>query len=720
MSEELTKKGYDKKGLVIGNYEYFDLGDTTLNQLKKIKIIPNRDYKEYGKRKPDGLLLDRRDKKNIRVLCVVEHKDYSDFNTDDKKKSAIEQCNDLCQELHAQIGIATDYTSFIWFNPNETQNNCYTDKTTNKKRGYTIIKKPDGADLIDEFDLRDQKNSESNIEKLEDKTKHSLETFESVREVISPTNSILHYEPPIDPTDFAKHVWQTMWIASGESPDKCLLTFIELFIFKYLSDLNILTIDNKGNKINFKDIIALDSTVAFANYTANVRPYLKILFPPNGGTTVINGGVLDSHITGHDKVFYNILKEFESFKELTNIDPNFKSKVFEHFMKGKAEGVKNLGRFFTPRNIIDAMIKMSDIDSLPNNSEICDPACGVGGFILDPLKLQLDGVNDYYPTDGNTINPKHNFTGYDIGTNEEGKLTTILAKANMLIFLSDLLKVHPNLIDKFSPLLGKTFKSLTTMLGTLSITEHDKYDLILTNPPYGTRGISVYKQAIKDDEDLRKFYKINGGGKEGLFLEWIVRSLKPKGKALVIIPDGLLNRLNDDKIRQFVKDECIIDAIISLPIQSFYTTPKKTYILTITKKPYITEKQRKEFKQTEPVFTYLVSEIGETRDSRRLPTPENNDLEGSEGVVSLFKQFKGAKTDFHTDNPRCKIIPINDFDPKDTTKWSVDRLWTQDEKIELGIEIRIPLMTKEEFDDFLQEKKEQVYEAIEELQEKLK
>jgi hypothetical protein len=46
----------------------------------------------------------------------------------------------------------------------------------------------------------------------------------------------------------------------------------------------------------------------------------------------------------------------------------------------------------------------------------------------------------------------------------------------------------------------------------------------------------------------------------------------------------LFNRQNDKNMRQFIIDECIIDSIISLPIKTFFTTPKKTYLLCITKK----------------------------------------------------------------------------------------------------------------------------------------
>lgn len=187
-------------------------------------------------------------------------------------------------------------------------------------------------------------------------------------------------------------------------------------------------------------------------------------------------------------------------------------------------------------------------------------------------------------------------------------------------------------------------------------------------------------------------------GVEGLFLEWIIRSLKPSKKAFVIIPDGILNRLADNKLRKLVKDECTIDGIISLPVNAFYTSPKKTYILAITKKSGRTEIERKNQVQKEPVYTYLVSNIGETLDVKRFAIPEQNDLTEA---VSLFNQFKGAKTSFKSNSPRYKIQPIEKFNPDD--HWSVDRWWNKEEKIQLGIEEQDTIMTLEEFKDRIQD-----------------
>jgi len=119
MSEELIKRGLIEHGLIVGNYEFYNIGDTTLNQLKKYKVIPNKDYKEYGSRQPDGLLVDRRNKENIKVILVIENKDNGKFKSEKDKINTIEQCNDVCQVLSADIGIASDNSSYIWFNPNQ-------------------------------------------------------------------------------------------------------------------------------------------------------------------------------------------------------------------------------------------------------------------------------------------------------------------------------------------------------------------------------------------------------------------------------------------------------------------------------------------------------------------------------------------------------------------------------------------------------------------------
>lgn len=83
-----------------------------------------------------------------------------------------------------------------------------------------------------------------------------------------------------NPTPLAKQIWQDIWTVSGETPENCLYTFVEIFIFKYLSDLEVL----KGTH-NFYSLISMhdDNTDnEVQEYYANtVRPKIKQLFPKN-------------------------------------------------------------------------------------------------------------------------------------------------------------------------------------------------------------------------------------------------------------------------------------------------------------------------------------------------------------------------------------------------------------------------------------------------------
>ena len=149
----------------------------------------------------------------------------------------------------------------------------------------------------------------------------------------------------------------------------------------------------------------------------------------------------------------------------------------------------------------------------------------------------------------------------------------------------------------------------------------------------------------------------------------------------MVVPDGIMNRSNDKKLRDFILEECIIDAVISLPINTFFTTNKKTYIVALTKKQeFSVGGVKTKARQTTPVFAYLCSEIGETRDVNRFDI-EQNDLETAS---DLFNMFKGAKSRFRIDDKRCKIVGVDEF--YTSAHWSVDRWWTHEEKVELGIE----------------------------------
>ena len=177
--------------------------------------------------------------------------------------------------------------------------------------------------------------------------------------------------------------------------------------------------------------------------------------------------------------------------------------------------------------------------------EVCDPACGVGKFLLEPI---CNDLHRFFLVEDGELKPQIALHGFDKGFDKEEQKTIILAKANMLIYLSGMIREHPDLTGEFAKLFNDTFLLQTnSILGTLARPETDKYDLILTNPPYVMSGSSNLKEEIGKQDDLKKHYAINAMGIEGLFMEWIVRALKPGGKAFVVVPDGIMNRSNDKK-----------------------------------------------------------------------------------------------------------------------------------------------------------------------------
>lgn len=673
MSEELNQRDLINNPEKIGKYDFRNIGSTSLLQLKKAGIIHGKNYNGFEKRKPDAIIsIPEVVKSKVKTtLGIVENKSTSQFKTKKQKEVALKQGLEVAEVLEAKFVVITDTIDTIW---------------ANAKNGELILDEK-GREIKTPFDPKNP-----DLEKL----------IEKIVESVGENNSQL-IEPRLkDPTKLAKSIWQDLWMAAGATPENCLYSFVELFIFKYLSDLNVLP-----NHLSYDNLMNIyksnDNAEETLNYYAGtIRKEIKKLFKASDkdNTTIINGTIFVSKdeeaVKGYGTVFIKILKKFGDEKEgggeLKNIDRDFKSKLFETFLK-ESISKKNWGQYFTPLKVVRAVSKMAQSDIKPNIT-MCDPACGVGKFLLEPLLINNE-IEDFFPVENGVLKPKIKLIGIDKGFDKEEQKTIILAKANMLIYLSDQIRKNAGITNQFAEVFNETFELKTkNILGTLRDVDYEnKIDLILTNPPYVTTGSSNLKEEIGKVQELKDFYKINAMGVEGLFMEWIIRSLKPGGKAFIVVPDGIFNRQNDKNLRQFMLDECLIDGIISLPIKTFFTTPKKTYILAITKK------KNKAEKQTEPVFTYLVSEIGESRDIYRFDI-EQNDLEKA---VNLYNFFKGNKTEFDKINSdkRCKIQPIEKFEPE--THWSVERWWTKEEQIELGIVEESNKTKFEEFPDIIED-----------------
>lgn len=668
MSEELLQTTPQS----IGKYEYFKLGATTLGQLVKHgKIKKTAAVGKLINKKPDGILTHLG-----RVVAVVEYKQPSTLKTPAQIKRAIEQEVHVAKAL-CNVLIVTDGSKTLWVNSQREER----------------IRDRFGNELAMVF----HPQNIGNINQLE-------AVLDQVCASVDKSNSQLASSTVIDPTPLATRLWQTIWVATGKSPVKCLYNVVELFIFKFLSDLKVLDADYAFANVYERSKVSHETALEF--YATNTRREILKLFPKStlDGTTIINGTIFVTETgapnltqaTLFARSLEHLNKYGEEFGSLTQIDKQFKTKLYESFLKQEVEA---LGQYFTPRSVVQSVIRMGAFDE-PSyafaGKRYCDPFCGVGGFPLELINLNEGMQNALRPKASGKIAPNFTLHGFDKGFERDDERTIILAKANMLIYIAETLFANPQCTQSFADVFNSTFRLFKDNLGTFGhiITdESEKYDVILSNPPYVTSGSSIIKEELQSKEATKKAYKINALGLEGLSMEWIVNSLKFGGRAFVVIPDGILGRANGNKLRDFMLHHCFLDGIVALPPRTFFSNAELTYILAITKKPEPVDGHWVE--QTAPVFTYLVSNIGERLTSVRREEIPENDLPEME---KLFKVFMASKTSskkmLEAESGRCKIQPIGKF--AGPNHWVVDRWWSNEERVELGISEDLKPVSAEE------------------------
>lgn len=668
---------YSKNVTILDKYECLSLGSTTINSLINSNIIKNYSVShDIGNKKPDVLIINR----NKEIVIYVEQKIPKKFKSKKDIEKAIQQQIDVAKALDALIYIVSDGESYIWINP---------------KTGESIL---------------DTNGNEINVQiKPKENSKFIAKLINEISQSIDDKNNSILKKEALDPTDLAVNINRILVNLTFASSKKSLYTFVELFLFKYLSDIGVLKGENSFHYISelYEDQNNNNLTDAsvLGKYIDGARETMKKLFPSGeDGTSIINGqvfhverGPFNEYISTDDtdKIFKQVILEFEKYEKINgkflNISNDFKSKLFETFMKN-SDDTSNMGQFFTPLKIVNEMVEMVDIKP---NMTICDPACGVGKFLLEAIE---DKIYEYFKYENNTVSKSIELIGYDKMMSDQDDLTIILAKANMLIYFSELFQENNSMHDVKNiakQLLNETFTLNKSMLGTLGFLEEKKYDLILANPPYFT------SKAMMDNAKSTGNYTLNGAGVESLFFEWIMKSLKPGGTASIVLPDGIFSNYANSKLKEFVIKEFFIESIISLPVGSFFNTPKKTYILTIKRK---TDKEIEDnVVQSYPVFSYIATSIGETLDSYRFDI-EDNDLKEAVTKYNFFKNtnrhniVEPIKTYIESD-PKLKLLDISEF--KFDSSWIIENWWSEEEKINIGLKKAKVFVNPTEFQDLI-------------------
>jgi type I restriction enzyme M protein len=228
--------------------------------------------------------------------------------------------------------------------------------------------------------------------------------------------------------------------------------------------------------------------------------------------------------------------------------------LYEGLLEKNASELKSgAGQYFTPRVLIDVMVKLID----PQVGERCnDPACGTFGFMIAADHYLRGKTDDYFDLG----EKEAEFQKYQAFTGVElVKDTHRLALMNAL--LHDL---HSDII------LGDTLSEQGSNL--------KNYDVVLSNRPFGT------KQG--GERPTRSDLTFTTTNKQLNFLQHIYRSLKTNGKAraAVVLPDNVLFESGiGAKIREDLMNKCNLHSILRLPTGIFYAQGVKTNVLFFTR-----------------------------------------------------------------------------------------------------------------------------------------
>ena len=254
---------------------------------------------------------------------------------------------------------------------------------------------------------------------------------------------------------------------------------------------------------------------------------------------------------------------------LNQTDLDVKGVAFERFLGNFFKG--EIGQFFTPREVVEFMV---DMVTPHHENLILDPACGSGGFLLHAMDYIRKQASDYYDEESREHYLHwHDFAEKRLFGIEVNDSIARVAKMNMIIHDDG----HSNIIS------NDALVDFDNLYNQHREFEEEKFDVILTNPPFG----AVIKQSELPYLENYELGKGNASQKtEILFLERCFDFLKSEtGKLAIILPDGILTNSSLQYVRDYIERHFQILAVVSLPQIAFshYGAGVKTSILFLRK-----------------------------------------------------------------------------------------------------------------------------------------
>ncbi|GFI14194.1 SAM-dependent DNA methyltransferase [Palleniella muris] len=230
------------------------------------------------------------------------------------------------------------------------------------------------------------------------------------------------------------------------------------------------------------------------------------------------------------------------------LEGDVKGAIYESILERNGQDKKSgAGQYFTPRPLIKAMVDCAR----PKITEtVCDPACGTGGFLLAAF--------DYMKNQSQDKEKREFLRNEALSGTDNTALVVTLASMNLYL--------HGIGTDR-SPII---------CADSLEKQPEKLFDVILANPPFGTRPAGSVDIQRDDFITETKNNQLN-------FLQHIMMSLRNGGRAAVVLPDNVLFEGSGEAIRRKLLTDFNLHTILRLPTGIFYAQGVKANVLFFTK-----------------------------------------------------------------------------------------------------------------------------------------
>jgi type I restriction enzyme M protein len=257
-------------------------------------------------------------------------------------------------------------------------------------------------------------------------------------------------------------------------------------------------------------------------------------------------------------------------EQWTTLGVDVKGDLYEGLLAKNAEDVKSgAGQYFTPRPLIRAIVEvMRPGPGRPpdDGATICDPACGTGGFLL----AAHDYIASHHLLDSDQ--KRHLRSGMLHGWEIVDATARVCA---MNLYLH-------GIGDTESPI---------RVADSLAADPGDRFDMVLTNPPFGKKSSFV---VVNDEGEaerdslvvIRDDFWATTSNKQLNFVQHIKTLLKINGRAAVVVPDNVLFEGGaGETIRRKLLHECEVHTLLRLPTGVFYAQGVKANVLFFDRRP---------------------------------------------------------------------------------------------------------------------------------------